>query len=120
MGKKDIPLSDTELVRARADFEAWRARACVNTVVESWVSECEPPAESTVDCHVTLLQMAAICNRSKRTLRRLHDDGTLPAPVVQGSKGQPSEWRWSDVRPVLEKRFGKTLPAVFPASQFVR
>jgi len=72
------------------------------------------------DCYVTLLQIAAIVNRNKRTLRRLHDGGKLPAPAIQGAGGKPNEWRWNDVRPILENEFDKMLPLIFPADQFVR
>lgn len=73
-----------------------------------------------LDCYVTKLQMSAIVNRSERTIRRLYDAGTLPAPAVQGGEGKPSEWRWDDVRPILEKEYKRELPPIFPAHQFVR
>jgi hypothetical protein len=71
-------------------------------------------------CHVTLLQMAGIVNREKRTLERLRKEQRLPSPAVRGGGGKPNEWRWPDVRPILEAEYGRPLPEVFPADRFVR
>lgn len=68
-----------------------------------------PPAEQLV----TLDQMAAIVNLSKRSMER-HRKG-MPPPRVRGAGGRPSRWAWSDVRPWLERQFGRTLPECFPA-----
>ena len=73
-----------------------------------------------IECHVTLSQMAAIVNKSKRTLERLRDNGRLSAPAVKGPKGTAHEWRWSDVRPILEDEYRRKLPETFPADRFVR
>jgi hypothetical protein len=76
--------------------------------------------DGKAECYVTLLQMAAIVNRGKRTLRRLYESGKLPDPAVEGGGGNPHEWRWADVRPILESEYGKVLPDVFPADKFLR
>lgn len=73
-----------------------------------------------VFCHVTLTQMAAIVQKSKPTVRRLYDNGSLPAPAIEPGNGKANEWLWSEVRPVLENEFGRKLPEVFPGDQFVR
>jgi hypothetical protein len=39
---KDVDLSDDQLAAARADFESWRARAVINTVVSSWQASLPP------------------------------------------------------------------------------
>jgi hypothetical protein len=44
-------------------------------------ADVEDEAE-LIECHVTLTQMAAIVNKSKRTLERLRDDGKLPMQPV--------------------------------------
>jgi hypothetical protein len=67
-------------------------------------------------CYVTLQQCAAIVNRSKRTLERYLKE--MPKPAIKGKRGQPDEWLWRDVRPFLEEKFKRTLPAVFPADRF--
>ena len=72
------------------------------------------------ECHVTLLQMAAIVNKSKRTLRRLRDDGKLPAPDVKGGKGRADEWLWSSVRPILNEEYSRKVLETFPSDRFVR
>jgi hypothetical protein len=64
--------------------------------------------------------MAAICNRSKRTIENLKITGKLPEPAVRGGTGKPDEWRWSVVRPILEKEYSRQLPEVFPADRFRR
>ena len=70
--------------------------------------------------HVTLLQMAAIVNKSKHTLERLCRSGKLPAPDIEGGAGKANEWRWSVVKPVLEKTYRRMLPDRFPTDRFVR
>ena len=72
------------------------------------------------ECHVTLRQMAAIVNKSKRTLERLYQNGKLPAPAVEGGKGKAYEWRWSDIKPILETQYDRQLPKTFPSDQFIR
>jgi hypothetical protein len=68
------------------------------------------------DQYVTLDQMAALVNRSKKTLERKANAPTsnMPAPDVEGGGGRPHEWKWPNVRPWLEKQFGRSLPASFP------
>ena len=77
-------------------------------------------ADPPDDCYVTLLQMGGIVGRGKRTLRRLYDAGGLPLPAVEGGDGNSHEWLWSEVRPILEKKYRKTLPKTFPADRFIR
>lgn len=72
----------------------------------------------TTECHVTLLQMAAIVNRSKRHLERVKEK--LPSPAIKGGDGRPDEWLWLEVRPILNQLFKRQLPEVFPADRFLR
>jgi hypothetical protein len=72
--------------------------------------------------YVTLDQMAAAVNRTKRALekykdRRLHPQDFLPDADIQGGGGKPDEWKWSTARPWLEKVFGKRLPEKFFATR---
>jgi hypothetical protein len=62
--------------------------------------------------YVTLDQAAALVNRNKRTLERKKKK--MPAPAVKGGGGKPTEWIWSELRPWLEKEFGRRLPEVPP------
>jgi hypothetical protein len=66
--------------------------------------------------YVTLDQMAAIVNRSKKTLERLKKrrQNPLPDPDAQGGGGRPDEWVWPNIRPWLEREFNKQLPVQFP------
>lgn len=110
--------SQQDATRQEVDLslsESWEA---VTRLVRRTESLSDSPAGAT--CYVTFPQMAAIVNRKERTIRRLYDKGILPAPAVQGGKGAPHEWRWEDVRPILEKQYKRPLPEVFPADQFVR
>ena len=69
--------------------------------------------------YVTMLQMAAMVNRRKRTIERLYKDGKLGEPdVIGGGRGKPNEWKWSRVRPVLMKEYDRDLPLQFPADEF--
>lgn len=66
--------------------------------------------------HVSLDGMAALVNRSKRTLERLktRKHNPLPAPDIEGGGGKRDEWLWSKVRPWLEQEFARRLPERFP------
>jgi hypothetical protein len=67
--------------------------------------------------YVTLDQAAARVNRHKKTLeRRVNRKGSdAPPPDVEGGGGKPHEWRWSTLRPWLEKEFGRKLPDRIPS-----
>jgi len=51
-------------------------------------SEEKSDLAAAIECHVTLSQMAAIVNKSKKTLERMRDDGKLSAPAVKGGTGR--------------------------------
>jgi hypothetical protein len=82
-------------------------------------SGSDQPTQATADDLqsdlVTLLQAAAICNRSKRTLERLTGKRGFPRPEVLGGGGKPHEYAWTELRPFLEREYGRTLPETFPA-----
>ncbi len=73
-----------------------------------------------VEQFVTLLQMATIVGKSKRTLTRLYETGILPAPDIQGGDGQAHEWRWSVAKPILASKYNRQLPDDFPADRIIR
>lgn len=74
--------------------------------------EPQPP----IPQYVTLDQIAAAVNHSKKSLerRKSRKDKPLPSPAVEGGGGKADEWIWSDIRPWLETEFGRKLPNVFP------
>jgi hypothetical protein len=80
----------------------------------------EEPAEDTVgsDCYVTLQQAAAMVSKTKRGLE--DRKGDMPSPDIKGGGGRASEWKWSTIRPWLERTFSRPLPEQFPADQFIR
>ncbi len=106
-------------VRAKhnaALFWIW-IRQAISQFAANVLTIAEPAtAKSEATQHVTLDQMAAHVNRSKRTLERLkkRSNNPLPPPSVEGGGGKPDEWVWPDVRPWLEKEFKRKLPERFP------
>jgi len=88
-------------------------------LLAAMLDELQPDEESQTPpgSYVTLDQMAAIVNRSKRSLERLKSrkKNPLPDPDCEGGGGRPDEWLWSKVRPWLEKEYSKQLPEDYPA-----
>jgi hypothetical protein len=85
------------------------ARKRIRTALFNQESSVELPQ------YVTLDQMAARVNRSKKTLeRKKKNDPTMPPPVVEGGGGKPDEWEWDKIRFWLEKEFGRKLPERLP------
>lgn len=68
--------------------------------------------------YVTLDQIAAIVNRSKRTLEKylaVNHKNRMPDPHKDGIGGSANEWIWEKIRPWLIETFGKQLPERFPS-----
>jgi hypothetical protein len=118
----DIVKPDFEALHLGATNEHIEATLLdkIKTAADEADGKTDGKTDGEPECYVTLLQMAAIVNRSKTTLRRLYDAGDLLTPAVNGEGGSPNEWRWADVRPILEEKYGKVLPKFFPADKFVR
>jgi len=68
---------------------------------------------------VTLDQIAAVVHRKKRTLERYLEEKKIPAPDFPGGDGKAHKWRWSNVRPALEREFGFKLSLRFPGSRII-
>lgn len=77
------------------------------------------PQDGHLEDLVTLDQAAAMAGESKRTLERALSAGQLPRPVIQGTGGRSSKWRWAELRPALAKHARRPLPAQFPGSRFL-
>jgi hypothetical protein len=79
-------------------------------------------ADPAREQYVTLDQMAALVNRSKRTAEKwlTRPKNPLPEADVQGLGGKPSEWIYASVRSWLENESGKQLPEHFPAGRHAR
>jgi hypothetical protein len=69
----------------------------------------EPPAE--LPDLVNLDQAAALVNRTPDGLRHYRGKG-MPKPFIPGTKGQPNQYLWSEMRPWLERQFNRQIPAV--------
>lgn len=65
--------------------------------------------------YVTLDQMAAKVNRSKRTLEGWLKKGKLPNPDVKGGGGKPHQWVWLKVREALQDISSIPQPERFPS-----
>jgi hypothetical protein len=82
------------------------------------------PEDKTEDApvYVTLAQMAAMVNRSKRTLENLKDrkKNPLPDPDVTGGGGKADEWLWDHIRPWLETEYGRSLSKFNPPQYKLR
>jgi hypothetical protein len=87
--------------------------------LSQWAADRRPD-EPPADQYVTLDQAAALVNRRKKTLERYlrqpkSEAARMPEPDVEGTGGKPHEWKWSNLRPWLEKTFGKQLPGRLPS-----
>lgn len=107
-------------------LEAAKIKAELRLELATAVGLCERAGGKAPDCHVTLQQMAAIVNKSKPTLERLRSSHKLlrsshklPVADVKGGKGGSDEWLWSNVRPVLQREFKRSLPEQFPGDPFI-
>ncbi|MGO9600993.1 MAG: hypothetical protein ACLP7Q_23675 [Isosphaeraceae bacterium] len=69
----------------------------------------ETPAE--LPDLVRLDQAAALVNRSSSALRHYRSKG-MPKPYVQGTKGKPNEYLWSQMHPWLENTFNRKISEV--------
>jgi len=71
--------------------------------------------------YVTLDQVAAIVNRSKRTLEKLigRKKNPFPDSDVPGGGGKANEWNWAKLRAWLEAEYRKQLPPTFPSRSMV-
>lgn len=79
-----------------------------------------PPSDArAVDDVVTLDQAAAVSGPSKRTLERHLQSGALPPPDYPGGGGRAHRWRWSTLRPALEKVCNRQLPKKWPGSRVI-
>jgi hypothetical protein len=116
------PLVLREPPAASADHPGFNnhhlAEAGIRLLAASLVEEIDAIAEAEagasaeedgVGDYIDLDQMAALVNRSKRTLERQLKN--MPMPAVEGGGGKKAEWLYADVRPWLENTYGKNLPA---------
>jgi hypothetical protein len=106
-----------ELLRSHVkerDNLAREALACFNREIEEQEDDL---VTYDPEQYVTLDQAAAWVNRAKKTLeRRVNKEGSdAPLPEVEGGSGRAHEWRWSVLRPWLEKTYGKKLPGRLPS-----
>ena len=70
------------------------------------------PVEGDYFDVVTLDQIGAVVGRKGTSMRRYKGD--WPDPVLPGGGGKAEHWRWCDVRPWLENKYGRKLPERYP------
>jgi hypothetical protein len=68
-----------------------------------------PPAE--LPELINLDQTAALVNRRPDGLRHYRNKG-MPKPFIPGTKGQPNQYLWSEMRLWLESQFNRKIPEV--------
>jgi hypothetical protein len=75
-------------------------------------------AASPSSWYIDLDGMAALINKAKRTLEhyKKRKNDPLSLPDVEGGGGRKHEWKWSTVRPWLERNFTRDLSWVNPAN----
>jgi len=76
-------------------------------------------ANPRIEILVTLSQAAPLANLNKRTLERYLFDEKIPDPDYRGGDGKASKWKWSNLRPALEKVCNRRLPEQFPGGQII-
>jgi hypothetical protein len=95
--------------RATAALERIQARREQESEAELRPGKLSPEAPAELPDLVTLDQAAALVNRQPNGLRHYRKKG-MPKPQIQGRKGKPNEYLWSEMRPWLEETFGRKIP----------
>src|SRR5262245_5041762 len=80
-----------------------------NSSTQPFCPAAPPSARAALPEFVTLGQASALVNRTAAGLRHYRTKD-MPRPFVKGSKGKPNEYLWSEMRPWLEKTFGRPIP----------
>lgn len=105
-----------QMIPHDVEWPAWagdRPSGCLIQKITDPIS----PAHSEVNDEVqsvTIDQMAAICNCSKKTIERWLYKGMLPRPDYEGGGGKKHKWCWSEVRESLENASGMKFKERFP------
>ena len=105
--KTPIPLSTLEAISELLAHLTAPTPAEPSTPPTGEKRPSEAPAE--LPDLVTLDQAAALVNRQPNGLRHYRKKG-MPKPQIQGRKGKPNEYLWSEMRPWLEETFGRKIP----------
>jgi hypothetical protein len=108
--------TEEALLKLRPDSPNLATQVALVDAVVTIQQALASPADAPTG-YVTLRQMAAIVNKSPRTLERYkaRQPNPLPDPDVPGGGGRADEWLWAHVRPWLEQQFRRRLPERFPA-----
>lgn len=126
----EVVLWDDEPIHTRVDLcrrEKEAMHEFRHCLVSACVEACEaidvlesPRDGSDLDVqYVTLDQIAAISNRSKRTLEKYLKAGKLPQADRRGGGGRASFWRWDRIRARLLPLVPRVLPVQFPGDRIL-
>lgn len=78
------------------------------------IDATDPVDDQAMEQYVTLDSASALLRKNKRTLQRWLDNGKLPPACITGGGGKASQWRWSRLKPALERESTMKLPGRFP------
>jgi hypothetical protein len=113
------PAEAMEKLIARIALARWvDRREIINMPLPEFVQAAKQPA--LPECFVTLLQAASMVNKTKNALEKRAKKSPMPLPEVEGGGGKAAEWKWSTIRPWLEKEFRRQLPVDLPSDRFIR
>jgi hypothetical protein len=122
----DVVQFDCEAIKDAIDRESQAAKEVCNASLISAVAASSPATVATVENppevkvlpqYVTIGQIAAVIQRSPRTVEKwkARPKNPLPPPDIEGGGGKADEWLWQRLRPWLEGESGKQLPERFPS-----
>jgi len=112
-----IAETEAQLLRPLLEYRKAIYRAIPDAVREDWdLFLPSRPTPEDIEDTVTLLQASGMCRKSKKTLEHLLARGRLPKPNFPSpGRGKPHRWKWTTLRPALERELGLTLPDRMPS-----
>jgi hypothetical protein len=88
-----------------------RRQAAPRTAARRRGGNKTPEAPAELPELVNLNQAAALVNKTAHGLRHYRNKG-MPKPFIRGTKGQPNQYLWSEMRLWLARQFNRPIPEV--------